>query len=126
MRGLSVSYLSQRPCQRSEDSLRAFVGGAGVLGVPSQQDIRAVTEALRNRMHGDSSVEQRGRVGDPQIVKSQSGEAEFAELRSYRLGQPPRVAYSCEVEPPTEYPTGGKDQCLGRQPNGAQAHYSLL
>ena len=61
-------------------------------------------------MHGDPSVEECGRVCDPQIMKPQSGKTELTESLPRCLGESPRVANSREVKPPTMYATGGKDQ----------------
>jgi len=66
-------------------------------------------ESLRHRVHEDSRIEQCGRVGDPQIVKSQSGKAELAEFLSRCLGQPPCVSDSREIKPATMYAARGKD-----------------
>src|SRR5215471_20655518 len=97
-----------------------LVGRAGTLGVGPQQDVWSITESLRHRVHGDPGIEQCGRVRDPQIVKSQSGKTELPEFLSRCLGQCPCVSDSREIKPSTVYATGGKDQRLNRQPDGAQ------
>ena len=109
-------FSSQRLRQCSEDSIRAFVGTAGVFGIGPQQHVGTVAETLRHRVHGDAAVEEGGCVRHPQIVKPQPGEAELAEACPDFLGQRSCIADACEVEPSIARGGGGEDQRLGRQP----------